>query len=200
MLAIGDGANDVAMIQAAEVGVGIAGKEGRQAANNADYIIGQFRFLARLLLVHGHVSHLRLARLIKYFFYKNGVFAAVLFFFQPFCGWSGQAIIDGISAATYNVLFSSFAIFFLSLMERPCRDLHMLTAHPRTYRSSRSLTTAIFWKTAVLHVRRCHRRRSYWCSCCCTCALILCAMCAVARAQPAAAASRCLEVLRANCH
>lgn len=45
MLAIGDGANDVAMIQAADVGIGIMGKEGRQAVNNSDYAIGQFRFL-----------------------------------------------------------------------------------------------------------------------------------------------------------
>ena len=43
MLAIGDGANDVAMIQAAQIGVGIMGKEGRQAVNNSDYAIGQFR-------------------------------------------------------------------------------------------------------------------------------------------------------------
>ncbi len=64
-LAIGDGANDVAMIQAADVGVGVAGKEGRQAVNNADFAIGQFRFLARLLLVHGTLSQYRLARLVK---------------------------------------------------------------------------------------------------------------------------------------
>ena len=56
-LAIGDGANDVAMIQAANVGVGIAGEEGRQAVMSSDYAIGQFRFLTRLLLVHGRWSY-----------------------------------------------------------------------------------------------------------------------------------------------
>lgn len=65
LLAIGDGANDVAMIQAADVGVGIAGKEGRQAVNNADFAVGQFRFLGRLLLLHGTLSSYRIARLIK---------------------------------------------------------------------------------------------------------------------------------------
>lgn len=58
-LAIGDGANDVSMIQAADVGVGISGEEGLQAANSADYAIGQFRFLKKLLLVHGHWSYAR---------------------------------------------------------------------------------------------------------------------------------------------
>ena len=58
-LAIGDGANDVSMIQAADVGVGISGEEGLQAVNSSDYAIAQFRFLKRLLLVHGHWSYHR---------------------------------------------------------------------------------------------------------------------------------------------
>ena len=58
-LAIGDGANDVSMIQAADVGVGISGEEGMQAVNASDYSIAQFRFLKRLLLVHGHWSYAR---------------------------------------------------------------------------------------------------------------------------------------------
>lgn len=45
MLAIGDGANDVAMIQAADIGVGIAGKEGRSAVNNSDFGLTQFKYL-----------------------------------------------------------------------------------------------------------------------------------------------------------
>ena len=69
-LSIGDGANDVAMIQEAHVGVGIAGEEGRQAVMSADYAIGQFRFLTRLLLVHGRWSYRRLAECIANFFYK----------------------------------------------------------------------------------------------------------------------------------
>ena len=65
-LAIGDGANDVAMIQAADVGVGVIGKEGRQAVNSADFAVSQFRFLVRLLLVHGHWNYLRIGKLILY--------------------------------------------------------------------------------------------------------------------------------------
>ena len=69
-LSIGDGANDVAMIQEADVGVGIAGEEGRQAVMSSDYAIGQFRFLQRLILVHGRWSYRRLAETIANFFYK----------------------------------------------------------------------------------------------------------------------------------
>jgi P-type E1-E2 ATPase len=69
-LAIGDGANDVAMIQEAHVGVGIAGVEGRAAVMSSDYAIGQFRFLTRLVLVHGRWSYRRLAECIANFFYK----------------------------------------------------------------------------------------------------------------------------------
>jgi len=69
-LSIGDGANDVAMIQEAHVGVGIAGEEGRQAVMSSDYAIGQFRFLARLILVHGRWSYRRIAEMIANFFYK----------------------------------------------------------------------------------------------------------------------------------
>lgn len=69
-LSVGDGANDVAMIQEANVGVGIAGEEGRQAVMSSDYAIGQFRFLQRLVLVHGRWSYRRLGETIANFFYK----------------------------------------------------------------------------------------------------------------------------------
>lgn len=69
-LSVGDGANDVAMIQEADIGVGIAGEEGRQAVMSSDYAIGQFRFLQRLVLVHGRWSYRRLAECIANFFYK----------------------------------------------------------------------------------------------------------------------------------
>lgn len=67
------GANDVAMIQEADVGVGIAGEEGRQAVMCSDYAIGQFRFLGRLVLVHGRWSYRRLAEMTANFFYKVGI-------------------------------------------------------------------------------------------------------------------------------
>lgn len=81
-LAIGDGANDVSMIQEADVGIGISGKEGLQAAMSSDYSISQFRFLTRLLLVHGRWSYLRTAQLILNYFHKNILWLFVLFWYQ----------------------------------------------------------------------------------------------------------------------
>src|ERR1700722_1701623 len=69
-LSIGDGANDVAMIQEANIGCGLFGHEGSQAAMSADYAFGQFRFLTKLLLVHGRWSYQRVAEMHSNFFYK----------------------------------------------------------------------------------------------------------------------------------
>jgi len=80
LLAIGDGANDVGMIQAAHVGVGISGVEGLQAARSADVAIAQFRYLTKLLLVHGTWSYHRLSKLILYSYYKNLALAMTQFY------------------------------------------------------------------------------------------------------------------------
>ena len=70
-LAIGDGANDVSMIQEADVGIGIFGKEGRNASRAADFAFARFKFLKRALLVHGYLFYSRIALLVLYFFYKE---------------------------------------------------------------------------------------------------------------------------------
>eukprot|EP00069_Balaena_mysticetus_P016149 bmy_09703T0 len=78
-LAIGDGANDVSMIKTAHIGVGISGQEGIQAVLASDYSFSQFKFLQRLLLVHGRWSYLRMCKFLCYFFYKNFAFTMVHF-------------------------------------------------------------------------------------------------------------------------
>lgn len=89
-LAIGDGANDVSMIQEAHVGVGIMGKEGTQAVRAADYAFGEFRFLQRLLTYHGRFSYVRMANLTFFSFYKNLAFITIQWFFGFVNAWSGQ--------------------------------------------------------------------------------------------------------------
>jgi P-type E1-E2 ATPase len=73
-LSIGDGANDVSMIMEAHVGVGIAGKEGMQAARSADFSIGKFKFLQTLMFVHGREAYRRNADLVCFMFYKNALY------------------------------------------------------------------------------------------------------------------------------
>lgn len=70
-LAIGDGANDVSMITAAHVGIGIKGVEGQQAARASDYSIGEFKMLRPLLFIHGRESYRRNTILVLYNFFKN---------------------------------------------------------------------------------------------------------------------------------
>lgn len=91
-LAIGDGANDVSMIKAAHIGVGISGQEGMQAVLASDYAIAQFRFLERLLLVHGRWSYFRMCKFLRYFFYKNIGFTLCHFWYAYFCGFSAQVM------------------------------------------------------------------------------------------------------------
>ncbi|KAI9018410.1 hypothetical protein DFJ74DRAFT_677213 [Hyaloraphidium curvatum] len=104
-LAIGDGANDVGMIQEANVGVGIAGAEGLQAAMASDYVIGQFRFLAKLVLVHGRWSYMRCAEMILNFFYKSIVWVFSLFWYQCFTGWDHPLFSRATSHATVQVFY-----------------------------------------------------------------------------------------------
>jgi phospholipid-translocating ATPase len=68
--AIGDGANDVSMIQEAHLGLGIYGKEGNNAAKSADFSFAKFKYIERLLVVHGYIYYTRTAILVQYFFYK----------------------------------------------------------------------------------------------------------------------------------
>lgn len=93
-LAIGDGANDVNMITAAHVGIGISGLEGQQAARASDYSIGQFRFLKTLLFFHGREAYRRNSYLISYMFYKNTLFVFPIFWFGFYSVFSGVAFYE----------------------------------------------------------------------------------------------------------
>ncbi len=90
--AIGDGANDVSMIQEANVGIGLYGKEGCSAVRSADFAFAKFKFLKRLLLVHGFLFYTRASILVQYFFYKNLSFAICQFYFSFYDGFSNSVI------------------------------------------------------------------------------------------------------------
>jgi hypothetical protein len=111
-LAIGDGANDVGMIQEAHIGVGISGKEGRQAVNNSDFAIGQFRFLKPLLLKHGRRNYRRMSKVIVYSFFKNIVLTFVLFYYQADCGWSGTSFYEAWVYSGFNFFLAFTPLAF----------------------------------------------------------------------------------------
>jgi phospholipid-transporting ATPase len=98
-LAIGDGANDVAMIQEAHIGVGIRGEEGLQATNASDYAIAQFRYLGILLLKHGRYNYIRMSKLVLYMFYKNVLMSIGHFWFAWLNGFSGKSVIGVVSCS-----------------------------------------------------------------------------------------------------
>ncbi|CAO2836402.1 unnamed protein product [Amaranthus hypochondriacus] len=118
ILAIGDGANDVGMIQEANIGVGISGIEGMQAAMSSDFNIAQFRFLERLLLLHGHWCYRRISMMICYFFYKNITFGLTLFWFETHSSFSAQPAYNDWYMSTYNVFFTSLPVIALGVFEQ----------------------------------------------------------------------------------
>ncbi|KAI3503445.1 hypothetical protein L1887_31886 [Cichorium endivia] len=117
-LAIGDGANDVGMLQEADIGVGISGAEGMQAVMASDFAIAQFRFLERLLLVHGHWCYRRIAMMICYFFYKNIAFGFTLFWFEAHASFSGQPAYNDWYMSFYNVFFTSLPVIALGVFDQ----------------------------------------------------------------------------------
>ncbi|PIA40552.1 hypothetical protein AQUCO_02500336v1 [Aquilegia coerulea] len=117
-LAIGDGANDVSMLQEADIGVGISGVEGMQAAMSSDFAIAQFRFLERLLLVHGHWCYRRIAMMICYFFYKNLTFGFTLFMYEACASFSGRPAYNDWFISFYNVFFTSLPVVALGVFDQ----------------------------------------------------------------------------------
>lgn len=154
-LAVGDGANDVSMIQEAHVGIGktvldiqklnltfyclceessplrfvyiqfspgIMGKEGRQAVRNSDYAIARFKFLAKLLLVHGHFYYIRIATLVQYFFYK--VSPRLLYLIAPWRHFLSTALVILVVVNKRNVLltwlFAAISIVFNASFSSLC--------------------------------------------------------------------------------
>ena len=117
-LSIGDGANDVSMIQEAHIGIGIYGNEGTQAARSADYAIRQFRHLRRLITIHGRYSLLRNSNLIQYSIYKNAAAFLVQFWMAFYCGYSGQTIYDDWIITLFNISFTSVPPLFYAIFEK----------------------------------------------------------------------------------
>uniref|UniRef100_A0A8C9SJS6 Phospholipid-transporting ATPase n=1 Tax=Scleropages formosus TaxID=113540 RepID=A0A8C9SJS6_SCLFO len=131
-LAIGDGANDVSMIKTAHIGVGISGQEGMQAVLASDYSFAQFRYLQRLLLVHGRWSYYRMCRFLCYFFYKNFAFTLVHFWFGFFCGFSAQTVYDQWFITLFNIVYTSLPVLAMGLFDQDVNEQNSLR-QPKLY-------------------------------------------------------------------
>lgn len=131
-LAIGDGANDIAMIQEAHVGIGITGKEGLQAARTSDYSIAQFRFLLRLLLVHGRWNYVRTCKYTLGTFWKEFLFYLTQALYQRWVGYTGTSLYESASLSMFNTLFTSLPVIFMGIFEKDLSATTLLAA-PELY-------------------------------------------------------------------
>ncbi|EKD16506.1 aminophospholipid-translocating ATPase [Drepanopeziza brunnea f. sp. 'multigermtubi' MB_m1] len=132
-LAVGDSANDIAMIQEAHVGIGISGKEGMQAARTSDYSIGQFRFLQRLLLVHGRWNYVRTAKYVLGTFWKEMMFFLTQTIYQPYNGFTGTSFYEYWTGSVVNVFFVALCIIILGVFDQDLSATTLL-AIPELYR------------------------------------------------------------------
>lgn len=147
-VAIGDGANDVSMITAAHIGIGISGLEGQQAARAADYSIGQFKMLKNLLFTHGREAYRRNCYLIMYMFYKNIILVIPVFAFGCFSLFSGTPIYNMIFLDFYNLALTAIPIIWFAVFDWEHDKATFLT-QPKLYKIGMDdvfFNKAAFWR------------------------------------------------------
>lgn len=148
-LAIGDGANDIAMIQSADIGVGITGKEGLQAARSSDYAIAQFRFLLKLLLVNGRYNYVRTSKFVLCTFYKEVLFYLTQCIYQRYTLFTGSSMYESWSLSMFNTLFTSLPVVCVGMFDKDLRPATLL-AVPELYSTGRcykafNLRIFLYW-------------------------------------------------------
>ena len=136
-LAVGDGANDVGMLRQADIGIGIAGREGTQAVMASDFAIEQFRMLQKLVLVHGQWTYHRISDFIFYFFYKNLFNATLSLFYQFFNGFSGSFPQEEFLVVTFNTFWTTPGTFISFLLNQYGGSKEEILHDPRGYRAGR---------------------------------------------------------------
>ncbi|KAK3848100.1 MAG: hypothetical protein J3R72DRAFT_361222 [Linnemannia gamsii] len=145
-LAIGDGANDISMIQAAHVGVGIEGMEGAQAARSSDFSFKQFKNLKRLLTIHGRYSYLRMSKIIFFSFYKSICLITVQFWFGFMNGWSGGALYDENFLTLWNMVFTAALPIAVACFEKDVEE-DSIGRYPKLYKAVKD---GLFWNTLTM--------------------------------------------------
>ncbi|KAF9437563.1 hypothetical protein BGZ76_000218 [Entomortierella beljakovae] len=145
-LAIGDGANDISMIQAAHVGVGIEGMEGAQAARSSDFSFKQFKNLKRLLTIHGRYSYLRMSKIIFFSFYKSICLITVQFWFGFMNGWSGGPLYDENFLTLWNMVFTALLPIATACFEKDVEE-ESIGRYPKLYKAVKD---GLYWNTITI--------------------------------------------------
>eukprot|EP00184_Porphyridium_aerugineum_P003775 CAMPEP_0184699716 /NCGR_PEP_ID=MMETSP0313-20130426/5882_1 /TAXON_ID=2792 /ORGANISM="Porphyridium aerugineum, Strain SAG 1380-2" /LENGTH=1733 /DNA_ID=CAMNT_0027158839 /DNA_START=49 /DNA_END=5250 /DNA_ORIENTATION=- len=159
-LAIGDGANDVGMIYAAHVGIGLYGKEGVEAVLASDFALGQFRFLERLLIVHGRWSYKRMCKLVMAVIYKSIVWTMLEFWSGFYQNFSSQPITDPLLGGLYNLICTVIPTLILGVWDYDV-DQEYALMFPEIYRKCQRRTSsryrvflswmfAAFWQSLIV--------------------------------------------------
>lgn len=151
--AVGDGGNDVSMIQSADVGVGIVGKEGKQASLAADFSINQFQYLATLLLWHGRNSYKRSAALSQFIIHRGLIISVIQTVFSAMFYFAPIALYKGLLLVGYTTVYTSGPVFSLVLD----KDINYATAmrYPELYKEllkGRSLSFKTFFQWMLISV------------------------------------------------
>lgn len=147
-LSIGDGANDVPMISAAHVGIGIKGVEGQQAARSSDYAVGQFKHLRRLVFYYGRESYRKNTVLVLYSFYKNVILVLPQFWYAVVYGnTSGVTLYDAILYQLANVVFTALPIIVYAVLDRDASDEYLEASHQYYFPGPKNMffNTPVFW-------------------------------------------------------
>uniref|UniRef100_A0A671MBI5 Phospholipid-transporting ATPase n=1 Tax=Sinocyclocheilus anshuiensis TaxID=1608454 RepID=A0A671MBI5_9TELE len=146
--AIGDGGNDVSMIQAADCGIGIEGKEGKQASLAADFSITQFKHIGRLLMVHGHNSYKRSAALGQFVMHRGMIISTMQAVFSSIFYFASVPLYQGFLMVGYATIYTMFPVFSLVLDQDVKPEMALL--YPELYKDltkgrSLSFKTFLIW-------------------------------------------------------
>uniref|UniRef100_A0A674EZA1 Phospholipid-transporting ATPase n=1 Tax=Salmo trutta TaxID=8032 RepID=A0A674EZA1_SALTR len=146
--AIGDGGNDVSMIQAADCGIGIEGKEGKQASLAADFSITQFKHIGRLLMVHGRNSYKRSAALGQFVMHRGMIISTMQAVFSSIFYFASVPLYQGFLMVGYSTIYTMFPVFSLVLDQDVKPEMALL--YPELYKDltkgrSLSFKTFLIW-------------------------------------------------------
>lgn len=130
--AVGDGGNDVSMIQESDCGVGVEGKEGKQASLAADFSITQFKHLGRLLMVHGRNSYKRSAALSQFVIHRSLCISTMQAVFSSVFYFASVPLYQGFLIIGYSTIYTMFPVFSLVLDKDVKSEVAML--YPELYK------------------------------------------------------------------